>query len=81
MGFNTYTVKEYGFEIVSHVKRIKGKCPMCGTEFDLSKGESDYDCPCGYFHFDAESESLNEDNHNIPQEAWLRKLKENLEKK
>ena len=78
MGWNRTTITDFGFEVVSHTKRIKGECPMCGTvfdkEFDLQAGDYSYKCPCGYFHFNAEDEILTEDSHNIPQENWKQRL-------
>ncbi len=81
MGYNSYQIGEVGYvEIQSHTKRIAGKCPMCGKEFDiefdLKDGPTEYTCICGYFRFDAENDSFTEDNHNIPQEDWIQRRQE-----
>jgi hypothetical protein len=78
MGRTITNANDCGFTVISHTKRITGKCPMCETEFDvlfdLKQGETQYTCPCGYFYLNAESEDVNEDNHNVPKEEWKRRL-------
>ncbi len=85
MGWNAYTLGQVDYvEIVSHTKRVEGKCPMCGKEFDIEfdllNGPVDYKCICGYFFFDAESDSFSEDNHGIPKEEWIQRRQEAEEK-
>ncbi|MCX6744882.1 MAG: hypothetical protein NTX82_05140 [Candidatus Parcubacteria bacterium] len=81
MGTNGYPISEVGYvETKGHYKRIAGKCPMCAKEFDitfdLQNGQTDYECVCGYFRFDAENDRFTEDNHNISKEDWVQRRQE-----
>ena len=81
MGWNGYSLMGVDYvEVVSHTKKVEGKCPMCETEFniefDLKNGPTDYRCPCGYFRFDAEDEHLSEDNHGVPKKEWIKRCQQ-----
>lgn len=76
MGWDTMSAEQFDITIVKHVS---GKCPMCETGFDFTftpdTEGGDYNCPCGYFSYYGHGDRVSVDNHNIPQEEWVARLK------
>ena len=83
MGWNVDSADRFDFSFKKEVKvTLSGLCPMCGEPFNVESDDEwfQYECPCGYFTYYANDNTVRSDNHNTPKETCVENLRKFKEK-